>query len=783
MMSFGCKLRLHCKAQEKKFDNNIMPRVLVVDGINKFQAILSVTLIALLIGAFGVAFFPENPAKLLAPVSSGGLNDSEQRTLLLSSAPPQYRHVRRSIIDSSGGDIVRSWTEKNGTTPFRMRSAPFQPARYMSVAITGFNRTPAGRVYAYIECEDNSRRLELFRGGVNVNVNEAIIVTPPRWCPGMARVHLDSAEDGVYVGVGSVFEITFLSYLKKSFVGRVPYFVVALGIFSLVMFAGAAVGAKIGRGDQAVPIAFASLGMVALSVFYLVSAVPPHWRGAGLAAVSALVGFAIWRAGPIARSQAVRALAPYARVWGMASLFYFVILSLGVNGLGSWEPNYRFWPATWSSDNELPWMFAEAVRHGGNLRNLYGGGWLPTDRPPLMAGAYLLLTDVFSWMQAGNDGAYLLGQAYNAAAITLNALWVPAVWWLLTTLGQGMKDSERLAILVFVGCLPFVLFNTVYGWPKAFGAAFALVAFGLAWQAREPTNTRRWIIVSFFVLGSFSMLAHASTALFLAPLGIVFLWWTLRNHARSVLLGFGIALALLVSWSLYKYTVLPSSAPVTKYALTGDYGFGHPEWSLWEMLSERYGELTLWSWIKIKGTMLVQSFLPLNQPIAQIELNSDYGAGAIDKLRAWDFMLLSKGNVALPIFVVLAGWAVLARVRRNGSNGISSMMPFIVLIGIGLVSWLLLVAGFFAPVIIHHWPQAALFGLTLASVVVVQEEYPAIFKAILLLVMTYTCAVWILSPIHAALAIDPGAILAFSALCAWAAYRLILQNGRRNAFD
>lgn len=747
------------------------------------SAIRATAIVGTLLCLFAVAIWPEPPAHILTTPAGWEVVGPTSTRVQLSAFPHQFRRVRDSAVASAGGFLYRTWTPESGVVPLQVVSDPFSAARYMSIAITGSSRTRNGLSQAYIECESNAQRLDIFRGSVNVAVGEAIVVAPLGWCPESARLKLSSLEGGTNFGVGAVFEISFISYLKKSFLGRAPYFLVALGIFSLVMFAGAAVGAKSGAHGQAVPIAFASLGIVALGVFYLVSAVPPDWRGAGLAAVSALVGFAIWRVGPAARIQAARALAPYARVWGMGSLLYFVILSLGVNGLGSWEPNYRFWPATWSSDNELPWMLAEAVRHGANLRNLFGGGWLPTDRPPLMTGAYLLLTDVFSWMQSSNDGEYLRGQAYNAAAITLNALWVPAVWWLLTTLRQGLKQGERLAILVFVGCIPFVLFNTVYGWPKAFGAAFALVAFGLAWQAREPTNTRRWIIVSFFVLGSFSMLAHASTALFLAPLGIVFLWWTLRNHARSVLLGFGIALALLVSWSLYKYTVLPSSAPVTKYALTGDYGFGHPEWSLWEMLSERYGELTLWSWIRIKGIMLVQSFLPLNQPIAQIELNSDYGAGAIDKLRAWDFMLLSKGNVALPIFVVLAGWAVVARVRRNGSNGISSMMPFIVLIGIGLVSWLLLVAVFFAPVIIHHWPQAALFGLTLASVVVVQEEYPAIFKAILLLVMTYTCAVWILSPMHAALAIDPGAIVAFSALCAWAAYRLILQNGGRNAFD
>jgi hypothetical protein len=326
-----------------------------------------------------------------------------------------------------------------------------------------------------------------------------------------------------------------------------------------------------------------------------------------------------------------------------------------------------------------------------------------------------------------------------------------------------------MTVLVFIACIPFVLFNTVYGWPKAFGAVFALLAFGLAWQSRNPgaVVSGKSTILLFFTLGAFSMLAHSSTALFLAPLGLLFLFWNVRSNTRTVLLGFGFALALLASWSLYKFAVLPSADPVTKYALTGDYGFGHPEWSLWQMLADRYRELDFWQWLEIKKTMLLQVFLPLNHSVTQIALNSDFGAGDIDKLRAWDFMLLFKGNVVIPSFAVATAWVSLSAFALRRSAVFQNQGPFLVLAGISVIAWLLVVLGFLAPAILHHLPQAAVVGLALCGAVVTNQHYPMLFGLTLIALISYTGAVWIISPLQSALAIDTGAVLALAALVSW----------------
>jgi hypothetical protein len=736
---------------------------------------VSILMFGLVLLLFGIAVYPEKPAELLTEPGQWIFQGNEGGKVSLRDFPEQFRQVRHSAIESNGGHMFRTWTAAHGIAPVELLSSSFPPSRYMSVAITGANRTPGGLVQTYIECEPNSQRIEVFRGSVNVNVSESLVVTPVDWCPGNARLIFKSSEHDVNVGVGSVYEVSFLSYLKSSFIGRLPYFLAALTVFALVMLAGGALASRVGWHDDLVPVAFAWFGFSALGMFYLANAtlaigIPDAWRWVSFALVAlATVCVLLW-SGLEARTKAVRMLYPYAKVWAFASLFYFSLLSLGTNGVGHWEPNYRFWPATWSSDNELPWLFAEAIRHGWGFKGLFGGGWLPTDRPPLMAGAHLLLTDVFGWLQSGNDGTYLRGQAYNAAAVVLNALWVPAILWLLTRLDRGIDAHGRTAILVFVGCLPFVLFNTVYGWPKAFGAAFALMAFGMAWLSREhlETASRHSTILLFFILGAFSMLAHSSTALFLAPLGLLFLAWTLRRNSRYVFVGFGVALALLASWSLYKLHVLPSYDPVTKYALTGDYGFGHPEWSLWHMLDTRYSGFDFRQWLAIKKALLQQAFVPVNHSVTQVGLNADYGAGVIDKLRAWDFMLLSKGNLSLPLLASISIWAAISAAAMRRRDTLGKAAPFLTLIGVSIVAWVLLVMGFLAPAVLHHWPQAALFGLALGGSVVVYAQYPLFFRVVLVTVFAYTGAVWVVSPLHSTLSIDAGAAVILMGLLAWA---------------
>jgi hypothetical protein len=738
---------------------------------NLFKNILTTLLFIFLLASFGICLYPEKPAQLLTnPEQTIFLTGNEKSKFNVNEIAQQYRQIRQSALEN-GGYMYRDWTPDAGIGPLKIRSNTFTPSEYMSVIVTGSTRTPHGLVKAYIECEKSGAGVDVFNGSVNAHISEAVVSTPPKWCPGGAHLIFETTETDTYVGLGAVYEISPISYWKLSFIGKLPYYFATLFIFSFLMFAGAAAALRYRWHDDPLPVAFVFLGVASLGVFYLPMILSEELRRFSPIVVISVFICLFFSAGAQSRKAAAERLFPYFKVWTLVSLVCFAILSLAYNGLGHWEPNYRFWPAAWSSDAELPWLFAEAVQNEWNLREIFGGQWMPTDRPPLMTGALLLLSDVFAQLQINNDGNYFRGTAYNIASIALNTLWAPAISWLLSSLARSLNRRQVAGILLFISCTPFVLFNSVYGWPKAFGAAFALVAFGLVWHARSVYFSRtaqNSVLIVFPIVCAFSMLAHMSGALFIAPLGILYIFWGLRKGSiKQVIIGGGIALSLLASWSFYKYAILPSSDPVTKYALTGSFGFGS-ESSTWKMLADFYGGMGLGQWLEIKRIMFAQAFYPIDNMITNIHVNGDHGANIIDKMRAFDFMILTVGNSGILVCCAISIYLLVNGIWRSRDNGVEAVKPFIVLLLASILTWLMVVVLFIAPPVLHHWPQAAIFGLALGGSVITQYRFPQFFKGLLLVLLAYTGIVWIVSPLMHALAIDASAAIPLVVLLGWA---------------
>jgi predicted membrane protein len=106
-------------------------------------------------------------------------------------------------------------------------------------------------------------------------------------------------------------------------------------------------------------------------------------------------------------------------------------------------------------------------------------------------------------------------------------------------------------------------------------------------------------------------------------------------------------------------------------------------------------------------------------------------------------------------------------VRNSGYAVDKERSPHLSLIMISLCAWGLIVLGFLAPPILHHWPFAAFFGLAIAGGAYVEARYPTLFRAILLVMATYTVVVWLFDPIRNALRIDPVAAAVFVLVLGW----------------
>lgn len=728
--------------------------------------IAAASLLAALAAGLVVACLPEPPARPLTPPDGWELRGGGGR-IGFGELAPHLRHLRRSAAESPGAFLYRSWTPDAGVREVSAVSPPFRAPAHLAIPITGATRSVTGRNAAYLTCSTHARTLPIFTGSVNINLAEALVDVPRGWCDGETRAVLVAGDPGENVGIGTVFAVSALSAWKASFVGLLPVLAVSLAVIGAFSVLGAAAGARLAPGAAAPVTAAVAVGLAMLGAFLVASA----FRGvAGAVPLSALAAAAAlaWVAGRARTAAAARELAPYAKAWGAAALAYFALLAAARNGLGHWEPHYRFWPASWSSDAEFPWMFAEALRARADLGSLLGA-WRITDRPPLLAGGDLLVADLLDLLQRGNDGRHLRGLAYAVAAIPFNALWVPAVLFLLVSALRQPLARARLAVAA-VAVLPFSIFNTIYGWPKALGAAFAALAAALALRiVRDEPRAPRGLAALFGTLCGLSLLAHGSGALFLLPVGA---WLVARSLARRpAALAAGVlpGVALLASWAIYQHVVLPSDGPLTKYALTGDFGIGVPK-GTWQLVVERYRSLTLATWLDVKARMLLQPLLPLEPPLAHVHatghaatdligtLNRDHGADLVGRLRAWDFDLLSAGNAAAllaPLGVAL--WRPRARAGAATVDAGAART----LVAFAGASWLVLALVFLAPIVLHHWPYAAVFVAAAAGFAWLAEAAPAAFAVLGGATALYVSVVWLVGPLRAARDVDPVALLAF----------------------
>lgn len=713
--------------------------------------------IAVLLLSFAVALWPEPKARILTSPQQWSLSEKIGATPL-ATYPRQYRQVRASIADAPEATLYRTWTPESGTQPGRISFGPFRAEGLISVVISGNSVIPSGKAQMHVFCTAHNERLPISRGSVNVNASEALVHIPRECGAEDLRVELVTA-DACLAGVGPIAALSRLSGWKQSFLGVLPYLLISLFAYSAIGFGGALTLRKWCQAELAAAI---TIGLTFLATFFSYGFASPSIARLVPLAVAVLLLVAIVRAAPEDRRRTASALASAALAWWGAALFGFILLSLTYNGNGHWEPNNRFFPATWSSDNELPWIFAEALRRGDDLRTLFGPEWLPSDRPPLMTGGHLLIADVFSLMQrSGNDGDYLRGMAYNAAAIAQNALWAPAMLYLLTaTLRLSARRALQLTAVMTL--IPFFLFNTIYGWPKLLGAAFGILATAaacsIARRSRtEPTSAEALLTGTFC---SLSVLAHASNLFYLVPLAAWLLVRGLWRTPKALVVMAAFGLILVTPWFCYQRFVLPSRDPLAKYALAGTFGLGHPDKNLAACIRERYAGLSPGEWLSIKAKLLVSPLLTVTTGIADVQPVSWARTNLAATLREWDFFYLSAGNlpILMGLLLILAPRLIGTSLTPEMTETHSTARAIACIVG---AAYGLIVLTCFPSLIIPVLPYSLLSVLAAASMAMLD------LNRRLMLFCTVACGlyvgvVWILASLFDALNVDSVAACFFA---------------------
>ena len=164
----------------------------------------------------------------------------------------------------------------------------------------------------------------------------------------------------------------------------------------------------------------------------------------------------------------------------LAGLFYLSTLFIFPFGRVTPTAGQRF-HAGMPGDNEIPKIFAERLFTGVSPKHL-GAGWLSSDRPPLQTGLALVTLPAFQTLDIGFD------KACATAGVWFQLLWIPALWVFLRWLGLTEHQAHAAtAALIFTG---FLLFNSIFVWPKLAAAALVLLGFCTAFAAESALDPR-----------------------------------------------------------------------------------------------------------------------------------------------------------------------------------------------------------------------------------------------------------------------------------------------------
>lgn len=290
---------------------------------------------------------------------------------------------------------------------------------------------------------------------------------------------------------------------------------------------------------------------------------------------------------------------------------------------------------------------------------------------------------------------------------------------------------------------------------KNIWAAFGILALATIFKSSNVHSKNQSIAIALGLL-AFSFLAHGSTIFFIVPV-VLIIFSRAKNFLDIIYITKSCFFACLfyLSWAIFKYLVLPSKDPVTKYALTGDFHFGDPDTPLIRLILERYSMLGLGEWLKIKWLMVCQQFTPIKYQLIEFGLNYEPSMNAFENIRARDFLFLSSGNIVLPLLLLTALVIWLRRhIIKSGTHINHESSIYSDFIKIGFVAWLLMIFLFLTPAVLHHWPYAAFVAMLIGSAGVVYGSSRKFFIFIFALLTTYTSLNWVLFPILNALSVD-----------------------------
>lgn len=682
----------------------------------------------------------------------------------VANGNPSQKDFPSCVLQAPDAQFWRNYTPAKDKTPAHLRSAPFiLRSNRIIIPVVGFpNSEEAG---IYLESETDHQRFWVHGGGAHLEWQPFTLSLPESLTSKPVRLIAFSNSAQAYVGVGTpyfrtnralpglafskiysavLFSVAYLVllffppfYWLTRFntcapIERVLATFVITSVLSFLLFFPAFYFPSVGRF-------FAHLWLLLSGLLLCKTAITrSHLRWSGTPKYCLLILLAL-------------------TVFQGFFLFSFNMVSV------RYAANYLFYPASWSTDNQIPPTTARLLAQGTIATEWPFGDWRLSDRTPLLAGL-LYPAAVVTRDFAGHLDRSVEGMIPQICGFGILNCWLLPAWILFRRL--RFKGQQCILASLLLAATPFIFFNTLYIWPKLLTATFCLAQYlylvPLS-QASDPPRGLRPALGG--TAAALAILSHAASAAAVLGvfIGAIYVFKsTGRSESNAVstfkrVTAFGIRwhrlfISVLASilvfspWLLWTKLGFPSSNALPKYFLTGSFAFETSHESVAHAALRFYHTLTPKQWLISKGLGLEtlagfyhgdldKAGLPIG-----IITNLSSALGAVRALQFF-YMLPSLGLLLIPLAALLHALER-DRIKRDIRR---------LLVGLGLaaiVSFVLEFLVMMSPHVLSTYPYYVPFSLHLLAIVgIVMLRASALVRWTAVVNYTAFIFLWIVLPI------------------------------------
>ncbi len=687
-----------------------------------------------MIGAVGASIVLLLPAALDRPKYERYESATQWETDggFVANGQPNPRDFPPSVVGSADARFWRNYTQQKGAVPAQLRSAPFVlRTNRVIIPVVGFpNSEDAG---LYLESEIDHQRFWVRDGAAHLEWQPFTLSLPKSLTNKSVRLIAFSKSTQAYIGVGPPYFRTNRAFPGLAFSKIFSALSLSAAYLLLLFFAPFY---WLTRFNTCAPIervlaAFIITSALSFPLFFLAFYFPSVGRFFAhfWLVLSSLLLLKVVITGSYLRWSGTPkdCLLILVALTVFQGLFLFSFNMVSVH----YAANYLFYPASWSTDNQIPTTTARLLAQGTIFSEWPFGSWRLSDRPPLLA-TLLYPAAVVTRDFADHLDRSVASMSLQICGFGLQNCWLLPAWVLFRRLRFERQECVLASLLL--AATPFIFFNSIYIWPKLLTGTFCLAQYLYLVPLSRESNPQSGLRSALGgTAAALAILSHAASAaavlgIFTAAIYVLMSSRRPRPYALSALrrvraLGSRVLVAVLTSilvlspWLLWTKFGSRSSNALPKYFLTGSFGFDTPDESVAHAALGFYRSLALKQWLSSKGLALATLAGFYQGDLHKAGLQNPLGIitnlwSALQAVRAFQFfcMLPSLGLLLIPLAALLYSlWQ--DRIRGDVRRFIAGLTIA------AISSFVLQFAVMMSPHLLSHYPYFVPLSLQLLAVI------------------------------------------------------------------